>query len=114
VAKTSVATLAAENAALTARVAVLEDWLRRTVVEVRAMKAAPPATRPLPAKTETVRVPRAEFDRALEDLRAEAVEAGSTQRIFSRDAILERATSLRTLEANTRAAGDSASEEALF
>lgn len=43
------------------------------------------------------RVPRAEFDRALEDLRADAEEAGSSQRVFNRDDILRRAERLREL-----------------
>ena len=51
----------------------------------------------LKPKVEPQRVPRAEFDRALEDLRADAEEAGSSQRVFHRDVILQRAARLREL-----------------
>ena len=57
-------------------------------------------------KTEpaSARLPRAEFDRALEDLRAQAEEAGHTTRYFPAPAIVERAANLRRIEADTRAA----------
>lgn len=53
-------------------------------------------------KTEPQRLPRAEFDRALEDLRAEAEHEGRTQRSFSTPAIVERAATLRRLEEQSR------------
>lgn len=58
-------------------------------------------------KTEpqATRLPRAEFDRALDDLRAQAAEEGRTQRFFPTPAILERAMNLRRLAEQTAAAG---------
>lgn len=65
-------------------------------------KALRAAVTPLQAKREpTPRIPRAEFDRALADLRAEAED---DKAMFRRDVILERAATLRTMAANTQAA----------
>lgn len=58
----------------------------------------------LTPKREPTRLPRVEFDRALEDLRAQAEEAGTKQRFFPTEAIIERAANLRRIEADTRAA----------
>lgn len=51
------------------------------------------------------RIARSEFDRALEDLRAEAAEAGSTQRVWPRAEILTRAATLAAMEAQREEAG---------
>lgn len=55
-------------------------------------QALRPKTEPQPA-----RIPRAEFDRALEDLRADALEAGSQRRVWPVPEILARAARLREL-----------------
>jgi hypothetical protein len=60
------------------------------------------AVTPLHTKREAPqRIPRAEFDRALNDLRDEVNNDRAT---FTRDAILERAATLRVMAANTQAA----------
>lgn len=58
----------------------------------------------LAPEREPTRLPRAEFDRALEDLCYQAEEAGTEQRSFTAEAIIERAAHLRRIEADTRAA----------
>lgn len=51
------------------------------------------------------RVPHAEFQAALEDLRADAEEAGSDRRYFPTPDILARAQRLAQMRADTLAAG---------
>ena len=59
-------------------------------------------------RQEPARIAPAHWQRALNDLRDEAAEAGSQQTFFGRDAILQRHKVLETMEANRRAAGETA------
>lgn len=93
-------------APVAARIADLEASLakaRTAFAELRATQRLVPRTEPA-----SVRIPRSDFDRALEDLRADAAEEGSPRRIWPRDAILARAHRLAQLEAQTRAADETA------
>jgi len=76
------------------------DDAARVFSELR--KAVTPRNEP-PAPT-THRIPRRDFDRALEDLRAEAQEQGSDRTFFPTQDILRRAATLAAMEANTQAA----------
>jgi uncharacterized membrane protein YheB (UPF0754 family) len=55
------------------------------------------AATPLPAPT-TKRIPRDEFDRALQDLRDEAAEEGSSRQFWPVPEIIRRANTLRAME----------------
>lgn len=67
-------------------------------------KALRQAVTPMTPRAEPARMPRAEFDRALEDLRADAKDAGLPTRIFTREVIAARAATLRAMAAQTAAA----------
>lgn len=84
----------AENIALKERLDKASTCMKAIIAEVKALRGAKRA----PA---TPRIPVDEFNRALEDLRAEAEEAGSDQRFWPTDAIRARAAALRTMERNT-------------
>lgn len=58
-----------------------------------------------PKREPSTRVPHAEFQAALEDLRADAEEAGSDRRYFPTPDILARAQRLAQMRADTLAAG---------
>lgn len=58
-----------------------------------------------PKREPSTRVPHAEFQAALEDLRADAHEAGSDRRYFPTPDILARAQRLAQMRADTLAAG---------
>lgn len=91
--------LLAANTVLIARLDAADVWcdgLRDYTVE--AVETLTAKREPLRAKVEpSQRIPRAEFDRALADLRADTQDDA---RIFARAAILDRAATLRTMAAN--------------
>ena len=78
------------------------DDAARVFGELR--KAVTPKPHDAPAAPTTRRIPRREFDRALEDLRAEASEQGSDRTFFPAADILRRAETLAAMERNKAAA----------
>ena len=103
--------------ALEARVVALEAQAAATKVDglvplahevqrahARLDKAAE-AFRSIAPKREQPRITPAQWARALDDLRAEAEEAGSDKRFFDRTDVLARHRVLETMVANRQAAG---------
>ena len=99
--------LVTEIECLKARLDNASKAMAVVMAEVKLLRAAR-GTMALVAKTEPARIPPAEFARALDDMRAEANEAGSDRRFWPVPDIRARAMTLRTMETNTRAAGDDA------
>ena len=99
--------LAAENAELRARLDKASACMSTIIAEIKAMKAAEPTTAVVARKEpSTKRIPRDEFDRALEDLRAEDAENGGVRKIFPVAVIHQRAITLRAMEDNRDAASE--------
>lgn len=109
--------LTAAVAALQARIDALEAQAAATKVDglvplahevqrahARLDKAAE-AFRSIAPKREQPRITPAQWARALDDLRAEAEEAGSDKRFFDRTDVLARHRVLETMVANRQAAG---------
>lgn len=101
-------------AALEARVAATKaaienDGLVPLAHEVQRAHArldkAAEAFRAIAPKREQPRITPAQWARALDDLRAEAEEAGSDKRFFDRTDVLARHRVLETMVANRQAAG---------